>query len=53
MATSTLPTLGTGASADGQSVLLPGPNSIENIPQAPAGDSLDTYVASGGPAGGH
>lgn len=53
MVTSILPILGTGASADGQSGLLPDPNSIENISDAPVDDSLDTYVASGGPAGGH
>jgi len=43
MAASILPTLGTGASAYGQ--FIPA--------GAPAGDSLDTYVASGSPAGGH
>lgn len=53
MVTSSLPILGTGASVDGQSGLLPDPNSIENISDAPVDDSLDTYVASGGPAGGH
>jgi len=53
MVTSALPTLGIGASADGRSTVLPCPNAIGYLPQAPADDSLDTYVASEGLAGGH
>jgi hypothetical protein len=49
----TLPTLGIGTSADGQSIVLPDPWAVESIAQALADDSLDTYVASGALAGGH
>ncbi|MCU1566497.1 MAG: cell envelope-related function transcriptional attenuator common domain protein [Pseudarthrobacter sp.] len=49
----TLPTLGIGTSADGQSIVLPDPWAVESISQALADDSLDTYVASGALAGGH
>ncbi|CCQ44923.1 cell envelope-related function transcriptional attenuator common domain protein [Pseudarthrobacter siccitolerans] len=49
----TLPTLGIDTSADGQSIVLPDPWAVERISEALAGDSLDTYVASGALAGGH
>ncbi|VXB97611.1 Transcriptional attenuator, LytR family [Arthrobacter sp. 9AX] len=49
----TLPTLGIGTSADGQSIVLPDPWAVESISEALAGDSLDTYIASGALAGGH
>jgi polyisoprenyl-teichoic acid--peptidoglycan teichoic acid transferase len=49
----TLPTLGIGTSADGQSIVLPDPWAVEHISEALADDSLDTYVASGALAGGH
>ena len=49
----TLPTLGTGTSADGQSIVLPDHNAIAGISQALAGDSLDKFVANEGLAGGH
>ena len=49
----TLPTLGTGTSADGQSIVLPNYAAIKDIGQALAGDSLDTYVASKGLPDGH
>ncbi|TPV52484.1 LytR family transcriptional regulator [Pseudarthrobacter phenanthrenivorans] len=49
----TLPTLGTGTSADGQSIVLPDYSSVAGISQALAGDSLDNFVASRGLAGGH
>lgn len=49
----TLPTLGVGTSADGQSIVLPNYAAIRDISQALAGDSLDTYVASEGLPDGH
>ncbi|MGX5714965.1 LCP family protein [Arthrobacter sp. MAHUQ-56] len=49
----TLPTLGVGTSADGQSIVLPNYAAIRDIGQALAGDSLDTYVASKGLPDGH
>ncbi len=49
----TLPTLGTGTSADGQSIVLPDHNAIARISLALADDSLDKFVANGGLAGGH
>jgi LCP family protein required for cell wall assembly len=49
----TLPTAGIGTSADGQSIVLPDRSAIARISQALADDSLDTYVASEGLAGGH
>ncbi|MEO5316649.1 LCP family protein [Pseudarthrobacter sp. CC12] len=49
----TLPTLGTGTSSDGQSIVLADYTAINAIGQALAGDSLDTYVASNGARGGH
>jgi LCP family protein required for cell wall assembly len=49
----TLPTLGVGTSADGQSIVLPDPWAVDGISEALAGDSLDTYIASGALAGGH
>ncbi|MHC6593040.1 LCP family protein [Arthrobacter sp. C152] len=49
----TLPTLGVGTSADGQSIVLPNYAAIRDIGQALAGDSLETYVASKGLPDGH
>ncbi|TLM72894.1 LCP family protein [Pseudarthrobacter sp. NamB4] len=49
----TLPTLGTGTSADGQSIVLPDYSSIAGISAALADDSLDKFVASKGLAGGN
>lgn len=49
----TLPTAGIGTSADGQSIVLPDRAAIAGISQALADDSLDTFVASKGLAGGH
>lgn len=49
----TLPTLGIGTSADGQSIVLPDYRAVAGIAQALADDSLDTFVASEGLAGGH
>ncbi|NUP58563.1 MAG: LCP family protein [Pseudarthrobacter sp.] len=49
----TLPTLGVGTSADGQSIVLPNYAAIRDIAQALAGDSLETYVASEGLPDGH
>ncbi|MET3810108.1 LCP family protein [Arthrobacter sp. UYEF3] len=40
----TLPTAGTGTSADGQSIVLPLPAAITHISDALAADSLGTYV---------
>ncbi len=49
----TLPTLGTGTSADGQSIVIPDRTAIAGISRALADDSLDTFVANKGLAGGH
>ena len=47
----TLPTLGTGTSADGQSIVIPDRNAIAGLSRALADDSLDKFVASRGLAG--
>ncbi|MFB0836901.1 MULTISPECIES: LCP family protein [unclassified Arthrobacter] len=49
----TLPTLGIGTSADGQSIVLPNQTAIKDIGDALAGDSLDNYVANNGLPDGH
>jgi LCP family protein required for cell wall assembly len=49
----TLPTAGTGTSSDGQSIVLPDWEAVAAMSQALAGDSLDTFVANRGLAGGH
>lgn len=49
----TLPTLGTGTSGDGQSIVLPDYEAVRGIGQALADDSLDTFVAAKAPTGGH
>lgn len=49
----TLPTNGTGTSADGQSIVLPNPEAISNISEALANDSLDAYVAANNFQGGN
>jgi hypothetical protein len=49
----TLPTLGTGTSADGQSIVLPDGSAIRGISRALADDNLATYVAGRDLAGGH
>jgi len=49
----TLPTLGIGTSADGQSIVLPNQTAIKEIGDALAGDSLDNFVANGAPPDGH
>lgn len=49
----TLPTNGTGTSADGQSIVLPNPEAISNISEALASDSLDAYVAANNFQGGN
>lgn len=49
----TLPTLGIGTSADGQSIVLPNQTAIKAIGDALAGDSLDNYVANNGLPDGH
>ncbi|MFJ6078676.1 LCP family protein [Pseudarthrobacter sp. NPDC092419] len=48
----TLPTTGTGTSSDGQSIVLPDWDAVAAMGQALAGDSLDTFVANRGLAGG-
>lgn len=42
----TLPTLGTGTSADGQSIVLKNPEAIASISSALASDTLGDYVAA-------
>lgn len=49
----TLPTLGTGTSADGQSLVIPDRRAIAGLSRALADDSLDKFVASRGLGGGH
>ncbi len=49
----TIPTLGIGTSADGQSIVRPDYNAIAGISAALADDSLETFVASRNLAGGH
>lgn len=49
----TLPTAGTGTSSDGQSIVLPDWDAVAAMSQALAGDSLDTFVANRGLAGGN
>ncbi|MDD1476644.1 LCP family protein [Arthrobacter sp. H16F315] len=44
----TLPTAGTGTSADGQSIVLPDPSAIEEIKAALSNDRLGDYVAAQG-----
>jgi polyisoprenyl-teichoic acid--peptidoglycan teichoic acid transferase len=49
----TLPTLGVGTSADGQSIVLPDRSAIAGISRALADDDLATFVAGRDLAGGH
>lgn len=42
----TLPTLGTGTSADGQSIVLTHPDAIQHISEALAADTVGQYVAA-------
>lgn len=49
----TLPTRGTGTSADGQSIVLTDPAAINAISRAMAADTLGDYVASNGLQGGN
>jgi LCP family protein required for cell wall assembly len=49
----TLPTRGTGTSADGQSIVLTDPAAIRAIAAAMATDTLGDYVAANGLAGGN
>jgi len=49
----TLPTGGTGTSADGQSIVLTDPAAINAISRAMAADTLGDYVASNGLEGGN
>ena len=49
----TLPTLGIGTSADGQSIVLPDRSAIAGISRALADDNLAKFVAGRGLAGGH
>ena len=49
----TLPTLGTGTSADGQSIVLTDPLAIGAISQAMETDTLRGYVAANGLQGGN
>lgn len=49
----TLPTLGTGTSSDGQSIVLTNPLAIDAISQAMETDTLGDYVAANGLQGGN